>query len=109
MDYGILVRVKRSLSRVLALFGTLVAASVAAQVALPTGVTAGPTYEGISEYRLANGLRVLLIPDNSVDTITSNIVYAVGSRHEGYGESGASGSWAGGRPPVSARVGLRGR
>jgi zinc protease len=88
MDYGILVRLRTSVSRVLALFLMLVAANAAAQVTLPAGVTAGPAYEGISEYRLANGLRVLLIPDSSVDTITSNIVYAVGSRHEGYGESG---------------------
>src|SRR5438045_3188201 len=44
--------------------------------------------EGVSEYRLANGLRVLLLPDPGVDTITVHIVYLVGSRHEGYGEKG---------------------
>ncbi len=44
--------------------------------------------EGITEYRLANGLRVLLFPDPSKSTITVNITYLVGSRHEGYGESG---------------------
>ncbi len=44
--------------------------------------------EGITEYRVANGLRVLLIPDPSVDTVTVNVIYLVGSRHEGYGESG---------------------
>lgn len=46
------------------------------------------TVEGITEYRLANGLRVLLFPDLSRSTITVNITYLVGSRHEGYGESG---------------------
>lgn len=44
--------------------------------------------EGITEYRLDNGLRVLLFPDNSKDSVTVNITYLVGSRHEGYGESG---------------------
>ncbi len=44
--------------------------------------------EGVTEYRLANGLRVLTLPDPGVDTITVHIVYLVGSRHEGYGEKG---------------------
>ena len=44
--------------------------------------------EGITEYRLANGLRVLLFPDPAKPTVTVNITYLVGSRHEGYGETG---------------------
>jgi zinc protease len=44
--------------------------------------------EGIKEYKLENGLRVLLLPDNSQNNLVVNIVYLVGSRHEGYGESG---------------------
>src|SRR5947207_13799526 len=44
--------------------------------------------EGITEYRLANGLRVLLFPDQSKPTITVNITYLVGSAQEGYGETG---------------------
>ena len=44
--------------------------------------------EGITEYVLDNGLKVLLFPDNSSQTITVNITYKVGSRHEGYGEKG---------------------
>lgn len=44
--------------------------------------------EGISEYRLANGLRVLLAPDMSKPTTTVNVTYLVGSRHENYGETG---------------------
>jgi zinc protease len=44
--------------------------------------------EGITEYQLANGLRVLLFPDPSKPTITVNITYLVGSRMEGYGETG---------------------
>ncbi len=46
------------------------------------------TVEGITEYRLANGLRVLLAPDASKPTTTVNVTYLVGSRHENYGETG---------------------
>ncbi|MCF8211890.1 MAG: insulinase family protein [Rhodoferax sp.] len=46
------------------------------------------TVEGITEYRLPNGLRVLLAPDASKPTTTVNITYMVGSRHENYGETG---------------------
>jgi len=55
---------------------------------LPAGVTRGPTMGGISEYDLANGMKVLLLPDQSQDTVTVNITYLVGSRHESYGERG---------------------
>jgi zinc protease len=44
--------------------------------------------EGITEYALANGLHVLLFPDPTKQTITVNITYRVGSRNEGYGETG---------------------
>ncbi|MFK7821112.1 MAG: M16 family metallopeptidase, partial [Planctomycetaceae bacterium] len=44
--------------------------------------------EGITEYRLSNGLQVLLFPDESRPRVTINITYFVGSRHEGYGEAG---------------------
>jgi zinc protease len=44
--------------------------------------------EGITEYKMDNGLTVLLFPDNSSQTITVNITYKVGSRYEGYGEKG---------------------
>jgi zinc protease len=46
------------------------------------------TVEGVTEYRLANGARVLLFPDVSRPTITVNLTVLVGSRHEGYGETG---------------------
>lgn len=51
-------------------------------------ITKGASVEGITEYSLDNGLKVLLFPDNSAQTITVNITYLVGSRHEGYGEKG---------------------
>jgi zinc protease len=44
--------------------------------------------EGITEYKLANGLHVLLFPDPSKSTQTVNMTYLVGSRVEGYGETG---------------------
>lgn len=59
-----------------------------AQAALPSGVQRVTSVEGITEYRLANGLRVLLFPDQSKQTITVNITYLVGSKHENYGETG---------------------
>src|SRR5688572_4767126 len=46
------------------------------------------TVEGISEYTLPNGLRVLLVPDGTQSTVTVNVTYFVGSLHEGYGETG---------------------
>jgi len=55
---------------------------------LPKGITLGPSVEGITEYRLANGLKVLLFPDASRPTVTVNVTYLVGSRHENYGETG---------------------
>ena len=58
------------------------------QPVLPNGVERVTSVEGIAEYRLANGLRVLLFPDLSKQTITVNITYLVGSLHESYGETG---------------------
>jgi zinc protease len=65
-----------------------VAAAQSAEVSTPQGVTRVASVEGITEYRLDNGLRVLLFPDQSKQQITVNITYLVGSRHEGYGETG---------------------
>ena len=70
----------------------------------PVAVTASPTaakpapvvarakkvrsVEGITEYTLDNGLQILLFPDPTQSTVTVNVTYLVGSRHEGYGETG---------------------
>ena len=60
-----------------------------AVAALPRGRHAPSTsVEGIDEYRLANGLQLLLVPDDSKPTTTVNLTYRVGSRHENYGETG---------------------
>jgi zinc protease len=59
-----------------------------AQTGLPKGVTKITSVEGITEYKLDNGLHFLIFPDPSKPTITVNITYMVGSRHEGTGEGG---------------------
>ena len=55
---------------------------------LPKGVEKKASMGGITEYSYPNGLRVLLFPDASSPKVTVNMNYMVGSRHEGYGESG---------------------
>lgn len=64
------------------------AAQPAMAQSLPAGVSRVQSVEGINEYRLSNGLQVLLIPDDSKPTTTVNLTYHVGSRHENYGETG---------------------
>ena len=72
------------------------AAWLAAAVCVPVSAVraeSGPpkkvaTVEGITEYRLDNGTRVLLFPSQSAAKITVNMTVLVGSRHEGYGETG---------------------
>jgi zinc protease len=66
---------------------SFVADDAAAQK-LPQGMTQVTSVEGITEYRLDNGLKVLLFPDTSKPTAVVNITYLVGSRHENYGETG---------------------
>lgn len=85
----------RSIVRTLVLSATVAlgagwVASTAAPVAAFQSTAPAPvaSVEGITEYRLDNGLRVLLFPDPSNPRITVNITYLVGSRHEGYGETG---------------------
>src|SRR5215470_530337 len=72
----------------LLLLVSLTAPGLRAETALPKGVSRAVSIEGVTEYRLANGLRILLIPDPSIDTMTVNVTYLVGSRQEGYGETG---------------------
>ena len=64
------------------MFMMMIGADVHAEPQLVTEV------EGISEYRLSNGLKVLLFPDPSKPQVTVNLTVFVGSRHEGYGEAG---------------------
>ena len=55
---------------------------------LPPGVQKRASVGGITEYEFPNGLRVLLYPDPANPKITVNMIFLVGSRHEGYGETG---------------------
>jgi zinc protease len=75
---------------ILAVFAThsLRAQTNSTPVALPPGMERITSMEGITEYSLPNGLRVLLFPDVSRPIVTVNITYKVGSRHEDYGETG---------------------
>jgi zinc protease len=75
------------------LFPFVLAASLALSLAasaqtLPAGVQKVTAIEGITEYSFSNGLRVLLFPDQSKPKVTVNVTYLVGSRYEGYGETG---------------------
>ncbi|MCX6626663.1 MAG: pitrilysin family protein, partial [Candidatus Solibacter sp.] len=55
---------------------------------LPPGVQKKASVGGITEYEYPNGLRVLLYPDPANPKVTVNMIVQVGSRHEGYGETG---------------------
>lgn len=80
----------RFLPAVFLVTGALLAQTASAQAQAPvrTGITRVQSVEGIDEYRLANGLQLLLIPDDSKPTTTVNMTYHVGSRMENYGETG---------------------
>lgn len=71
---------------------TIVTAAGIAMVLINATLAAPPkpvtSVEGISEYRLDNGLKVLLFPDPSKPQVTVNLTIFVGSRQEGYGEAG---------------------
>ena len=74
------------------LFAAFAVASLTAGQApvqpLPAGAKAGASLAGITEYTFPNGLRALLFPDPSNPKVTVNVTCLVGSRHEGYGETG---------------------
>jgi len=75
-------------SLVLAFAPAGAAARQATAATLPAGVEKLSTVEGISEYRLTNGLRFILFPDTAKPTATVNVTYLVGSHDENYGETG---------------------
>lgn len=66
-------------------FGALPASWAQMPGTLPAPVA---QVEGVLEYRLDNGLQILLVPDASKPTTTVNLTVRVGSRHESYGETG---------------------
>jgi zinc protease len=74
--------------RAAALLGLLACLGPAACPAAEAAPQKVATVEGITEYRLDNGLRIVLFPDSSRPVVTVNLTVLVGSRHEGYGETG---------------------
>ena len=56
--------------------------------ALPDGIQKVTSIEGIDEFKIDNGIKLLLLPDGSKPQFTINVTINVGSSHEGYGESG---------------------
>jgi zinc protease len=72
----------------IALKCTLIAGLILSNMTIYAQIEPTASVEGITEYRLKNGLKVLLFPDNSSQSITVNITYRVGSKHEGAGEKG---------------------
>jgi len=77
------------LKRLIAIAAAAIVLTAAALAqTLPPGVQKVTSLEGVSEYSFPNGLHLLLFPDNSKPKTTVNVVYKVGSRNEGYGETG---------------------
>jgi len=79
------------LRTIVATAGVVVFAASSVSAQAPAGassLTKVVSVEGITEYRMPNGLRVLLFADKSKPQTTVNVTYLVGSRHEGYGETG---------------------
>src|ERR1051326_2427836 len=77
--------IRGRVAAVLLLLTASTAIGVAADADAPRKVT---TVEGITEYQFDNGLRALLFPDASQSKVTVNMTVLVGSRQEGYGETG---------------------
>ncbi|MCU0620393.1 MAG: insulinase family protein [Gemmatimonadales bacterium] len=88
MPFRAATRTLVSSSLLAAALAVPLAAQQKAPARAPVRATKVATVEGITEYSLPNGLRVLLFPDPSKASITVNITYFVGSRHESYGETG---------------------
>jgi zinc protease len=63
---------------------------VMAQERLPAGVTQVTEADGIREYKLANGMKVLLVENRVAPVATVMVLYRVGSRNEAVGYTGAT-------------------
>jgi zinc protease len=80
--------IPKGIKRLLIGFLVLGMSATSLAVPLPPGTQEVTSLAGITEYKLDNGMRVLLFPDSSSAKTTVNVTYLVGSRHEGYGETG---------------------
>src|SRR5256714_7055172 len=57
---------------------------------LPEGVEFAAEEEGVREYGLANGLKLLMVENRVAPVVTVLVVYRVGSRNEAVGHTGAT-------------------
>ena len=57
---------------------------------LPEGVEFVAEEEGVREFRLANGLKLLLVENRVAPVATFLVLYRVGSRNEAVGHTGAT-------------------
>src|SRR5258708_39329177 len=73
---------------IMGLLGLAGAAAFAAAPKAPVSAQLIRSIEGVTEHRLPNGLQGLLYPDEAGSTVSVNVTYKVGSRHESYGETG---------------------
>ncbi len=84
---------KTTIYRLLACVTLATASLVSAQTAsTPASISLSFARElgDVREYRLPNGLQVLLLRDTQRPAMSVNITYRVGSRHEGLGEYGSA-------------------
>lgn len=89
MDHLMFCSTKYRIHLVLVALAALLLAITAEATTLPTGVKEVTSVEGVTEYKLeSNGLTILLVPDDSKQSVTVNMTYLVGSRHENYGQTG---------------------
>lgn len=89
MDYLMFCSIKHRVHLIVAGMAALLLSMPLAATTLPTGVKEVTSVEGVTEYQLeSNGLTVLLVPDDSKPSVTVNMTYLVGSRHENYGQTG---------------------
>src|SRR5260370_33151011 len=82
------MKIEKYFKRYIIIFALIALSISAVNAQLPTGIQRITSVEGVAEYQLQNGLRVVLFPDQTKEKILINIVYLVGSRNEGYGETG---------------------
>src|SRR5437588_5697526 len=61
-----------------------------AQVELPVSLQFVAEADGIREYRLANGMKVLLVENRVAPVATVMVLYKVGSRNEAVGYTGST-------------------
>ena len=66
------------------------ARSSAVEAPLPAGMSLVTRSEGITEYRLDNGLQLLVFPESSKAVTVVNMTVRVGSRHETTGQTGVA-------------------